>query len=171
MENNCFGSFCEKHISCCRPMACGWKTALQWRCARLCVMCRRIALLRVLAWPQVNHQHPFLNPTPAAHAKPSDHSIPFWLTCKLTDMSQHLRTHTHTLLPNTGPCCLLITLMSSFCYILVYSRRYYHHHQWCQHRRIISSAHTWPDKRVNQQAQVSDTNEDFLECHSSTTRQ
>lgn len=46
-------------VSCCRPMACGWNTALQWRCARSCARCRRTAQPRMLAWPQVNHPlHP-----------------------------------------------------------------------------------------------------------------
>lgn len=37
-----------------------------------------------------------------------------------------------------------------FC-ILIYCRGHHHYYKWCQYRRIISSAHTWSDQRVNQQ--------------------
>lgn len=42
----------------CRPTACSWRTAPQWRCTPLCTKCRRTALLRVLVWPQVGRPHP-----------------------------------------------------------------------------------------------------------------
>lgn len=80
-----------------------------------------------------------------------------------TTLPTHLRTHTSTdaqiqykvILPSRK-------LIASFFCILIYCRRYYCHNQRGQHWRLISSAHTRSDKRINQQLKVSDINDNFL---------
>lgn len=114
--NRPFQSFTWKNIiSSCRPMAWSWKTALQWRCALLCVTCRRTVLLRVQAWPQVIHQHLLNEPTCFLHLQ--HHQT--WLNTTLVNlkidryttdvnvMRQHI--HAHTFWCNTQPRCLPIT--------------------------------------------------------------
>lgn len=71
-----FGSlFCDTFVSLCRLTGCSWKTALQWRCARLFARWTRTVLLRVLAWPQVSRPHPFYRIGPV------------WAAWRLTDIS------------------------------------------------------------------------------------
>lgn len=102
-------AFVTKIVSCCRPMACSWRTALQWRCAHLCVRCSRTALLKMLVWLQVRHPHPLYRPCTWFHirAKSSDLISPFWLT----DLYHTLHTtHMHTLMHkhNVKPCWFLV---------------------------------------------------------------
>lgn len=64
----------------------------------------------------------------------------------------------------------LVLSKSSFFCVLIYCRRCYCHCQRGQHRRFLSSACTWADKRINQQSKVSNRNDNFLNCHSNTIK-
>lgn len=59
---HCFWLFLWQRVSCCRPTACRWRAALQWRCARLCAGCKRTVLLRVRVWLKVSFPHPPCRP-------------------------------------------------------------------------------------------------------------
>lgn len=143
-------------------MACSWRTALQWRCARLCARCRRTAQLRALAWPQVSHKHPLH--MFHTHTKLSNLMTPFSWTQSLRDMSLinmhtpiHPHIHTHIAMDKYNAKSCLSSRnwrVPVFC-ILIYCRGHHHYYKWCQYRRILSSAHTWSDQRVNQQPEVS----------------
>lgn len=153
-----------KGASCCRPMACSWRTALQWRCARLCARCRRTAQLRAPAWPQVSHPHPLHVSYTHKTVRPYD---TFQLNTKIDRYVtyQHAHTHpptyTHIAMDKYNAKSCLSSRnwrVPVFC-ILIYCRGHHHYYKWCQYRRIISSAHTWSDQRVNQQLEVSFRND------------
>ena len=153
-----------KCASCCRPMACSWRTALQWRCARLCARCRRTAQLRALAWPQVSHPHPLhmfhthtQNRQTLWHAsvEHKDRQI-----CHLSTRTHpHIHTHTETDKHNAKSYLSSRNWWVPVSCILIYCRGHHHHYKRCQYWRIISSAHTWSDQRVNQQLEVSFRND------------
>lgn len=51
-------------------------------------------------------------------------------------------------------CKFFISQVTSFS-VLICCRRHYCYYKWGQHWRVISSTYSWSDKRINQQPEVS----------------
>lgn len=76
-----------------------------------------------------------------------------------TQTHPHIHTHTETDKHNAKSYLSSRNWWVPVSCILIYCRGHHHHYKRCQYWRIISSAHTWSDQRVNQQLEVSFRND------------